>query len=112
MNQFEKYGVDHTAVNTEMNKMYYLTDVLNTCKDRLELLLKGNFTHKFKYEFNMAQKQLRRALNNSEKLYKKNVDAFEDGAEFLDEILDLCMYLDTDEKKLRAISNLKLIIKK
>jgi len=109
MSEMTKQGVDMVSVNTEMNKIYYLSNVLNTSKDRLELLLKNKFTHKFKYELNMCAKWLRKVVNNAEKLYKENVEAYEDNTEMLDELIHIAMHLDTEEKKIQAISSLKQI---
>ena len=103
--------IDYEKVNTEMNKIYYLCNVLNTCKDRLELELGGKYTHRFKHELNNAQKWLRKVVNNAEILYKENADAYEDNTELLDEILDLSMNLNTEEKQQQALASLKLIIK-
>jgi len=111
MSEVIKQGVDMVAVNTEMNKIYYLSNVLNTSKDRLELLLKGKFTHRFKYELNMRGQWLRKVVNNAEKLYKNNVEAYEDNTEMLDELIHLAMHLDSEEKKIQAIASLKQIAK-
>jgi len=109
MSEMIKQGVDMIAVNTEMNKIYYLSNVLNTSKDRLELLLKGKFTHRFKYELNQVGMWLRKVVNNADKLYNKNVEAYEDNTEMLDKLIHIAMHLDSEDKKIKALSTLKQI---
>lgn len=106
-----KKEIDEKAIMLELNKLYYMNHLVNNSMNRVSMLLQHEFVHEIKRVVNQAINWTNKLLNISDKFYTKRVDDFEDNAEILEQIIDICMCLDTEEKKIKAVASLKMIVK-
>lgn len=109
--QLIEAGIDWEKVNTEMITQYFLVNMLYNSSVRLEHLLGKEFKHELKQRINEVIKTSKIVLSGSDRLLGVKSDEFDFNTEFLEDMFNILLCLDTDDKQLKAISNLKIIAK-